>query len=225
MGLEIAIVLVVSALLFIGLFVGWVTAFNKSRTAMDTASQLARWRKLYRREFGIELGEVIIPKRWLDFDWLIVIAAGLTIGQVLAALKSRFSVYSYYDDLDAEVVENERGNATTRAIWCRNRTEADEENANKSARDTKAAGLATQTLLEHLLHVLMVFDEDGTHLDVDNISLCAGSRGSGGNVPRVYWNAADRKLYVGWCCPGRSDGYLRARAVVSLPAEASAQAG
>ena len=37
---------------------------------------------------------------------------------------------------------------------------------------------------------LEYFKKNGKHLDVDNITLCTGSRCSGGNVPGVGWGDA-----------------------------------
>ncbi len=192
-----------------------ISLFIERWRHMSTASQLARWRKLYKKEFGIELGDVVIPKRMRGFGRLIVIAAGVTLGQVFAALGRRFSVYSYYNDPDAEVTKNERTNTETYAIWVRERVEADKRLRNFSANDIKAAGLATQTLLEHLLHMLVVFDEDGTHLNVDNITLCSGSRDSDGRVLFVVGPAGGRRLHIDWCYPSYSCAILRARQVIA----------
>jgi hypothetical protein len=186
-----------------------------SRVPMDTTSQLHRWREIYRRDFGIELGDVRIPERRSGFNRLIVVAKGLTIGQVFKVLGRRFSTWSYYDDLDAMVTENERTNTEAYAVWVKDVVEADEDLKNLSAREIRDRGLATMTLLERLAYELVYNVETGGHLDIDNFTLCAGSRNSDGHVPLVHWDPDDRELFVYWNDPGSARSSLRARAVVS----------
>ncbi|MDP3901613.1 MAG: hypothetical protein Q8Q37_01385, partial [bacterium] len=65
-----------------------------------------------------------------------------------------------------------------------------------------------------LLYELKYFLEtNGQHLDVMNWTLCAGSRGTDGGVPRVDWDGA--QLRVVWCNPESANGPLRARQAVS----------
>lgn len=70
------------------------------------------------------------------------------------------------------------------------------------------------TLRERILMELAYFEETGKHLDVDNITLCAGSRNRYGGMPTVYW--CDW-FNVGWYYPSYRDSYLRSRSVVSNP--------
>ena len=95
----------------------------------------------------------------------------------------------------------------------RDRQEADEELKNKSANDLKSDGTNCVTLEERLLLEMMYFRETGKHLDIQNITLCAGSRRPRGGVPRVSWYSVG--VGVDWCGPGHAYGGLRARAVVS----------
>jgi len=53
------------------------------------------------------------------------------------------------------------------------------------------------------------------HLDVKNITLCAGSRFSDGSVPLVRWHPDLLSVYVDWCSSGYACSFLRARKVVS----------
>ena len=70
------------------------------------------------------------------------------------------------------------------------------------------------TLRERILMELAYFEETGKHLDVDNITLCAGSRFRVGLVPIGYWY--DRFL-IYWFNPSYRSSYLRSRSVVSNP--------
>lgn len=97
--------------------------------------------------------------------------------------------------------------------------EADPEHKNKSVEDCDKEGLKGITLRERLIMEKLWFEKNGTHLDIKNITLCAGSRDEGGRVPHVCWS--DSRLHVDWYYPSRSYGTLRARAVVSSTLEPS----
>ena len=62
---------------------------------------------------------------------------------------------------------------------------------------------------------LMHFEATGEQLDLNNVTLCSGSRGAGGGVPRVYWNSDVCELNVRWYAVGFSGASLRARVAVS----------
>jgi len=61
---------------------------------------------------------------------------------------------------------------------------------------------------------LEYFKKTGEHLDIENMTLCAGSRYTDGCVPHVYWYPDFRELRVYWCRPGVAFGVLRSREVV-----------
>jgi len=94
--------------------------------------------------------------------------------------------------------------------------EADEDYKNMSADDVK--GIKTITLEERLLMELQYFKRTGQHLDIQNVTLCAGSRCSDGSIPCVYGRYDKLEVYD--CRPDDHDDYLRARAVV-LPSPLS----
>lgn len=175
-------------------------------------AQLAAWHTLY-QERGIELGEILIPERKPCFDRLIVVAARLTNNQVYAWCEQKFGCWRYQGDLNT--ITSERSPKRAYAIWVRERVEADEELKNLSANQLEKKKVSGITLLERLLYELKYFAETGKHLDVENFTLCAGSRCSDGNVPRVGWRSGRREVGVSWCGPDRARDGLRARAVVS----------
>ena len=73
-------------------------------------------------------------------------------------------------------------------------------------------------MLERLLYDLMHFTETGKHLDVENYTLCTGSRRADNKVPYVGWDPDPddgREVCVHWCPPAYSGAGLRAREVVS----------
>ncbi|OGY60403.1 MAG: hypothetical protein A3B23_01865 [Candidatus Colwellbacteria bacterium RIFCSPLOWO2_01_FULL_48_10] len=178
-------------------------------------AQLSSWIKLYRDHLGIKvnLTNVEIPAQPAGFTRLILVAKGATLNQVFRACKSKFPTWSYFDNLDKDVTQNDRDPKNgTYAIWVKDVQEVDEELQNVSADDIKAKGIITMTLLECLLYQLKFFMETGEHLDVENITLCAGSRDSDGGVPYVCWSGG--RLNVHWCSPDDAYSNVRARAAV-----------
>jgi len=73
-------------------------------------------------------------------------------------------------------------------------------------------GLTTLTLLERLVYEYKYYSETKSHLDIDNITLCSGSRRSNGYVPYVDWRGGG--LLVDWCHSDHSYGNIRARSAV-----------
>jgi hypothetical protein len=129
--------------------------------------------------------------------------------------KELFGAWKYTNNsLDQAVPTNDRDTKNGHyAIWVRDRVEADEELKNKSANDLKEASTPGNTLLERLLLELKYFKETGKHLDIENWTLCSGSRDSDGCVPGVGWYGDEMR--VGWYYPGFRRGILRSREVVS----------
>lgn len=184
----------------------------------DFSDQLADWRNFYKQEFNldVDVSEVKIPEHKHGFDRLIVITKGLTINQTYAACERNFKCWKYADDLDKAISVNDRDSQNgTYAIWIRDRQEADEELKNLSANEFKSKNIKGITLLERIIFELKYFKENGKHLDIDNVTLCSGSRDSDGDVPSACWNRSYDKFYVYWSFADRSRDDLRARAVVS----------
>ena len=152
--------------------------------------------------------------------WTELVIQGVTCNKVVAALrKADVQVYLYTEDLDASVTDN-HNRAASYAVSFKATVEADEENANQSANQRKKKGCTDITLLERLLLEMAFFLATGNHLDVENVTLCSGSRGRLGYVPGVDFDSGGGKVSVGWYDPGSRDGGLRARSAVSLPAQA-----
>jgi hypothetical protein len=171
----------------------------------------------YRSKFGMwrDFSKVTIPLCPEGFDRLIIVPEGMTAHIVYDQCSQLFPCWKYTDrSLDEAVPENERDPKNgTYAIWVRDRQEADVEHKNKSADQIMREELTTETLLERLLHELVYFKETGQHLDIENVTLCAGSRDSNGDVPSVHWSGDE--LEVSWCDPVDADDVLRAREVVA----------
>lgn len=190
---------------------------NPFEIPMDTEAQLERTCVFF-AAIGIIIdpATVVIPERKPGIDRLIINPKGMTHGQLVAYLRTQFDVSLYIDDLDKDVSNNDRTNDKTYAIWVLDSVEADEELKNLSADDLKGKGIPGITLMERLIYEGLYFSETGKHLDVQNVTLCSGSRRSAGVVPRVDWRAGRRRLCVRCHAADSRCYHLRARAVVSL---------
>ena len=185
---------------------------------------LSVWTAFYQKYFGLtaDFSGLKIPQKPTEGNWrLLVILQGLTNNQVYDACVKQFACWRYSDNLDKVVPTNERDSKNGGyAVWVRDTVEADPVHKNKSANTIKEAGLKTETLLERMIHELVYFSETlqdggqaGKHLDVNNVTLCSGSRDSDGSVPDAYWRGS--RFQVLWYYTDYCDGYLRSREVVS----------
>lgn len=184
--------------------------FNLARVTID-------WVRVYKAlDMKFEPGELATEADPLYWD--VYVQKGVTPNKVIAAFRQLgVDVYTYVDDLDGCVSTNDRTptDGSYRVRFCKT-VEADPKLANKSAEDLKVEKIVGITLLERLLLGLGYFLATGSHLDIENVTLCSGSRNSDGLVPGVYWSAYSRReLYVDWCSVQCRDSYLRSRAVVS----------
>lgn len=201
-------------------FIAHVRAFFPNPT--DLADPVKVWERFYLKYFKltVDLSGVKIPERTLaqikEFTRLIIVAGGLTNNQVYDACHTAFKgkCWRYVDDLNTGIPTNERESMNgAYAIWVRDTVEADEVHKNKSAEMVVAEGLKTETSLERNLHELKYFAETGKRLDLVNVTLCSGSRNSGGYVPRAYGYGG--WFRVSWYDVTDRNGCLRPREVVS----------
>lgn len=150
--------------------------------------------------------------------WVVPVFKGATPNKVVQALRGLgVDVYLYTDDLDRNVPTNDRDPARDGDYCVKflKTIEADPELKKKSADVLTEENIKGITLLERLLLELGYFLATGNHLDVENVTLCSGSRSSGGCVPFVRWYSDGRGLSVHWYYPSDAVAYVRARAVVS----------
>jgi hypothetical protein len=153
--------------------------------------------------------------------WIVPMFPGVTPNKIVSGYRNLgVDVYTYRDDLDTDVTQNDRDPNRDGAylIGFRRTIEADEENANKSASQLAKVKHKGIVLCERLLLGFGFYVTTGQPLDVKNQTLCTGSRDAHGDVPNVYWNPDSRKVYVYGCNPDYRGGSLRSRSVVSLPA-------
>lgn len=150
--------------------------------------------------------------------WTIPVIKGATCNKVVAALRQLgTAVHTYARDSDNAVPVNDRdpNRDGSYVVSFRRNVEADEDNHSKSANVLAEAGHKGITFLERLLLELGYFLATGKHLDEENWTLCAGSRYSGGDVPRVNGSPGYHGVCVDWYSPGGARDGLRSRSAVS----------
>lgn len=201
-----------------GELAGKIKAIFKQESELvvsDISVLLSDWQNFY-SELGIEadFSNLKIPEKQPGFDRLIIVAKGMTPQLLYDKCKELFPCWKWTDENLNKIVESERtAKNSAYAIWVRNRVEADEELKNLSADDLKNKNIPGITLEERLIYELKYFKETKNHLDVKNITLCAGSRCSDGRVPHVDWFFGRLELY--WSSSVLRDDGLRARRAVS----------
>jgi len=193
-------------------------AFLQHKNPFAISDIRVEWQEFYRKYFrmSVDFSDVQIPDNSGGFDRAIFIPKGLKINDVLKAIRKQFPTWSYEEDPDKDVIENIRQSDRNYAIRIRERVEADEEFKDTSANSLRERGVNVITLLERLVFELKYFSETSEHLDVSNVTLCAGSRGRVGGVPYVSWRADHRgELRIDWCPPDVTSVRIRARQAVS----------
>ncbi|MEI6864332.1 MAG: hypothetical protein WCK46_03160 [Candidatus Adlerbacteria bacterium] len=142
----------------------------------------------------------------------VVVVPIITNNRVFDACKAAFKSWRYRHSLDT-VTDIVKRPATPYVVWVRDTAEADENLKNKSADDIEQEGLNTFTLKERMLLELAYYVETAKHLDLQNWTLCAGSRYSDGSVPFCGWSGV--WFFVYWTSVGYRHANLRSRVAVS----------
>ena len=179
------------------------------------------WARFYRSRYSEQFdnagGEEAIPLSIFPdyqpgFGWPILALQGVTDNVAYAACERDFRCWRYASDLDADIVLNGRTSATTYGIRVRDRVEADEEHQNLSGNDLAVRGVKGITLRERMLLEHKYWCDTQKHLDLENWTLCSGSRRAGGSLPDARWY--DGRFGVGSRDPSYRDPELRVREVL-----------
>lgn len=192
--------------------------FTTSNPANELAVMLSDWQDFYRDVFGIkaDFSNLTIPEKRDGFDRLLVIAKGMTPQKLYDKCAATFPSWKWTDtNLDEIVVSDRTAKNGAYAIWVRDRVEADEELKNLSANQLKELKISGITLEERLIYELKYFKETGKHLDIQNVTLCSGSRYRDGHVSRVHFSPVTGKVYVSHYHPDNYDDVIRSRQAVS----------
>lgn len=176
------------------------------------------WQRFYKEVFNREenLSNIRVPTDPGGFGWVIYNLPNLPLSLLFAKCRERFDneFWSYTDDPDTDIPKHDRdpNKIGAYAIRCRDRVEADEENKNLSAKQLAKKKILGLTLPERIILELFYHWKTGKHLDIQNWTLCSGSRNSDGGIPSAYWSGGEfRVCYYG---PGGADDDLRARSAV-----------
>ncbi len=206
---------------------GGVTAFNAAirRTLIppekivasigaDFAEKLKAqenfWRRLFPTlDFGFDPDNMLVWPRLAGRDRLLVTPRDLWGNRLFEKYgEKKIPCWRYMEDLDRMIHLSGSPYVAT-ARWFRDRQEADEELAGKSAVDLEQMLIPGITLPERELYGLVYFEEKGQHLDLKNVTLASGSRDPFGRVPGVRFR--DR-VRVNLYDAGNQDPRLRSRA-------------
>lgn len=173
------------------------------------------WECFYQEEFGkeVDFSDLELPEKQKGFNWLILMLEGLTPNKLYDKCKESFKSGRYKNDLDT--IKSVRTTDNTYAVWVRDRIEADKENKNKSVNDCDKEGIKGITLEEMLLLILFRHWLTGKNLDVENITLCAGSRDFNGKVPDISMRNNDGDLNIEYSSLGSASDVMRVRATIS----------
>lgn len=171
----------------------------------------------------VDLSKVVLPPTRKGFGWDVVMARELgdkPTNTAMDACRKLFKgkVGQFADDLDAAVPSHERDPRVigSYAIRVRNRVEADEENEGLSAIVIAKRKIITMTLPERVVLGLFYYWKTGKHLDIQNWTLCSGSRDSDGCVPDCHLRGVFGYFEVDYYHPADSSDSLRARSAVAV---------
>ena len=172
------------------------------------------WQKFYQEIFNIEtdFSQISTPEKQEGFERLLILAKGMKAQQLFDKCKELFLTWKYTEK-DLDVTSDRNADEGAYAIWVREVQEADEQLKNLSANNIKEKNITAETLEERLLDEIKYFKQTGKHLDVENVTLCAGSHDSDGNVPGVDFHGG--AVYVLRDGSDVHVGRLRARQAVS----------
>lgn len=170
---------------------------------MNLAEKIADWQIFYSEVFGLEVDfpGLKIPERKKGFDRLLILAQGMTPQRLYDKCKELFLTGKWTEENLDEIVTSDRtAKDGAYAVWVGDRVETDKVPKKLWANDLKEKKIDGITLEERLVYELKYFKETGQHLDKKNLTLCLGSRVSGGIVPQVCSHGDE--VYVGRFGPG-----------------------
>lgn len=185
---------------------------------MENSKIKLTWQKIYKEWFNLEkdFSNLEIPSIYNNRKhFAVIVAEEINMSLVGEAIKKEFKIWVHNEDLDVSGIKNDRDSKKgDYVVFFKKNIEADEEFKDLSANKLAETGHKGITLLERLLLEVLYFNETKKHLDIKNVTICTGSRGFCGRVPRVFWNSGHGKLRVDWNYPDSAGDNLRSRAVV-----------
>lgn len=179
----------------------------------------AGWPRFW-RAFGFKYDHdaLVLPEYRQDFGWSIVMPdlAEWPMSKLLHGVCERmFPIWQYYDNGQLDKIVSAKEPTGAHVVLVRNCVEADEIHKNKSANMVEAEKILAITLRQRAVLEARYFFETNEHLDIANLTICAGSRYTGGSVPRAGWGGDE--FGVRSVDPDLQRDHWRVREVVSLP--------
>lgn len=149
-------------------------------------TQLDEWKKFYCNEFGIELGEVTLPKTKPGFNYLVVVAQGLTLARCYEVFRKHFKVYwrSYAEVLDDRMLDDfqhgfgqheRNADKGSYALWVRGELHPDAEHKGKDPLTIEREQVKAANLLENLLLHLKFYLETDKMMSWHQDTFCVSS--------------------------------------------------
>ncbi len=181
------------------------------------------WERIYREWFNLEkdFSNLQIPRKYNPKKHFpVIMAQELTKNQLVTGMRKIFNVNLYFEDLDENVVHDDRtAEKGDYIILFNNNINVINKFKCISADQLQEIGHRGITLAERLLLEVFYFDRAKKHLDQrNNWTLCSGSWYLNGDVLFVYSfsNLETQGIFVGSWVANRSCGNLYSREVVSL---------
>lgn len=195
---------------------------------LDYSFILNEWEKYFYKihQLKADFSGVTIPKADDDiFPWFTCIPENFSTERACSGRKQLYFKWKWTDKALDDVLDLSFGRDSRKdpyIVRFRANWEADELLKNLSADTIAEKQINASTLKERLLLGDFLYWKHKKHLDVENITLCSGSRYSDSFmrysdsfVPCVYWSSPASRLDVRGCSSGCARSHLRAREVAS----------
>lgn len=190
----------------------------KALEPIEMAATLAKWQKFCLEVFGREIDatKLVVPSARGDINFPLVVTEDLAT--IIAKCRERFRYWQWTDEDLSKLVKSDRTSENgAYVVLIRDVVEADEIHKRKSAKALGQAGIIGIALEERLTCELFYhWGTGGKHLDMKDVTICAGSRYTDGDVPSVHFGVDKVRVYD--CRTDRYDDRLRVREVVSAAA-------
>lgn len=206
----------------------WAKVYNKAHRKENPfegavinphQKEVRSWKKFYEKVFdeSCDFSNVSIPKKPEGDWWLIIVAKGMKPQRIFDRCREKFGDAWKWteEDLDKIITSDRTADKGHYAVWVRANVEADEQFKNLSANQLKELGHKGITPEERLLLELFYFWKTKKHLDIQNWTLCTGSRYSDGGVPIVSFHPYSGRVNVYYDGADNAYPHLRSREIVS----------
>jgi hypothetical protein len=158
---------------------------------------IKEWEDFYLKYFNvsIDLKNINIPESPRQEKRLLVIVPAISVDRVIKAQQKYFKVRMAVSGPPAKL-KNIHAHHGPYGIWVADSRETFLKLRNRSANWAIETNFEGVTLQERLLHDFKYWDESGYHLDIECMTLCAGSRFANGLVPFVNYEEKENEVLI-----------------------------